>query len=262
MSVKIKNKFLVLLSLIGGVVLVDNAEAYSRYMVQGNLPSCSVCHLSTPIKGNPVLTDIDGNPIKAKGGLQVYRKVDFEGNILLVPYYSWNENGEPKSSNPDKMNKYCIGKLKDEAATMQYGSWLCGNGDLSSPKSGRILRIGYIGSPYDADAATDVWDVSCKEGTSQLTAAVSDRGPKNPEALISIRIVGPFNTSEESIDNSESDSRYSNSASVADGAVHYQVNINKSESSKVGAEGYIAKFECKSATGRVLGVESIVKQVN
>lgn len=114
---------------------------------------------------------------------------------------------------------------------------------LAGAYAGSASAHSQTGSLGAAARARDVYQVSCAPGSDHLYFRVQDVAPvAAPPVRIVVRKDG---TTLRSIDNVDSDGRYSPVRRLRMGAGIYTMTVDKSR--KVGAENYFAEFHCESA---------------
>ena len=219
----------ILWMLAGVCGAVEVVEARTSYMITGHQPSCAVCHKTNKTGGLEVGLQPSGN---------------------YGPYAVW-DGGDAVS----KGMQYCA----DRGRVLNFQTWACEKQNVNRNTSavGGLVETDNLGEKYSANAATDIWSVTCPADASQLTVSVRDNPPKNP-ALIGIQIKKGDAASPISIDSSEA-SPYSSEITLPAGPGVYEVLVNKSASSKKGLENYSAKIACKSLSNETIGIDSIEK---
>jgi hypothetical protein len=144
-----------------------------------------------------------------------------------------------------------------------------------APSSGTTVD-GTLGSDSSDAARTDVYRVTCADGSASLSVSVKDLAPvKAP--LISIQASKGDYSSALSTDTVDGDSNYSPLVSLAKGAGSYTVKVNKSAlksacssdeddgdsnctTSVVGSEAYTAQFSCQNSAGVKTGIRYRIRQ--
>jgi hypothetical protein len=110
-------------------------------------------------------------------------------------------------------------------------------------------QSGAVGIATSGVAKTDVYVVKCPAPGAKLWAHVKDLAPvKAP--LVSTQVTKGTASSSLSIDSKDGDTLYSSPAvTLAAGSGNYTLKVNKSASSVIGIETYIAEFHCQTAGG-------------
>ncbi len=118
---------------------------------------------------------------------------------------------------------------------------------------------GTLGLTTSGAAKSDVYAVTCGQGTAYLSVSVRDDAPLKP-ALVTIQAVKNAAVSGLSIDVTDGDTVYSSTEKLNGGAGVYWMVINKSASSTAGVEGYKAKFSCRNTAGAQTATTWVSKQ--
>jgi hypothetical protein len=128
-------------------------------------------------------------------------------------------------------------------------------------------QAGAIGRKKLKAPGTDQFQVTCSnDGAGEpehLFLHVRDMRPRNP-ALISVQAVVPATgaTTPVSTDKIDGDAFFSPGLTLAGGVGPYLININKSKSTKAGAEIYQLEFHCETAGGVHTGTSEPEMRVN
>jgi hypothetical protein len=109
-------------------------------------------------------------------------------------------------------------------------------------------QSGAVGLANSGVARTDVYVVHCVAPGSRLWLRVKELPPvKAP--LVSIQTTKGTVSSVLSTDTIDGDAIYSTGVTLAAGSGDFTLNVNKSASTVVGIETYVAEFHCQNAGG-------------
>jgi hypothetical protein len=109
-------------------------------------------------------------------------------------------------------------------------------------------QSGTVGLATSGVAKTDVYVVTCNAPGTKLYLRVRDLAPvKAP--LVSIQATKGGASSALSTDAVDGDGNYSPTVTLVAGSGNYVLKVNKSASSVIGIESYVAEFHCQNVGG-------------
>lgn len=173
-----------------------------------------------------------------------------------------SNNGSKSNLKPNYLTAYKL----DQAGLTRLKNLIngCSATQMATPTFQCVVPrtvSGAVGITTTGVRRTDVYAVTCGAGTSNLSVAVKDLAPvKAP--TVSIQAVKSAAASTLSTDSKDGDAIFSPTVKLAKGAGVYNMQINKSASSVIGAELYTAKFVCLSAAGAKTATSAAVIKQN
>lgn len=268
----------VLFLLFGSLCIVGDAFAKSAYVAPFNTVlnaigqssvSCGACHQSAggggPLVNNSCVTAFSNNHTYATLATCLHPTttppLNCTGNQVSNPAGTAC-TACPSTQTPNAAHTACVA--------------------ITPPAAMNSVQ-GYLGLTTSGAAKTDVYQVTCANGTTlatksaSLTVAVRDLAPVLAP-LISIQVIKGTFASALSADNVDGDANYSApSVKLSAGPGIYTMTVNKSavqaacndsdddEGSSqqcyvAGAEAYVALFACRNAAGIKTGTSAVITQ--